>query len=79
MFTTACKFIGLFGQSKDEWNSFKKQNVTLSENAILNKIDERNSARDKKNYKLADKIRNELLDKGILIEDKDGKTTWKIK
>ena len=34
---------------------------------------------DKKNYKLADKIRNELLDKGILIEDKDGKTIWKIK
>ena len=32
-----------------------------------------------KNYILADKIRNELLDKGILIEDKDGKTTWKIK
>ena len=27
---------------------------------------------------LADKIRNELLDKGILIEDKDGKTTWMI-
>ena len=42
LFTTACKFIGLFGQSKDEWNSFKKQNVTLSENDILNKIDEKN-------------------------------------
>ena len=43
------------------------------------KINERNKARDKKDYELADKIRNELLDKGILIEDKDGKTTWKIK
>ena len=40
---------------------------------------ERNKARDKKDYELADKIRNELLDKGILIEDKDGKTIWKIK
>ena len=79
LFTTACKFIGLFGQSKDEWNSFKKQNVKLSENDILNKIDERNKARDKKNYKLADKIRDELLGKGVLIEDKDGKTIWKIK
>ena len=42
-------------------------------------IDQRNKARDNKNYDLADKIRNELMDKGILIEDKDGKTTWKIK
>ena len=42
-------------------------------------IDKRNKAREEKNYKLADEIRNELLDKGVLIEDKDGKTTWKIK
>ena len=79
IFSTACKFVGLLSQSKDKWNSFKKQNVTLTENAILKKIDERNLARDKKDYKLADKIRDELLDKGILIEDKDGKTIWKIK
>ena len=39
----------------------------------------RNEARNTKNYDLADKIRNELLDKGVLIEDKDGKTIWKIK
>ena len=42
-------------------------------------IDQRNDARNSKNYTLADKIRSELLDKGVLIEDKDGKTTWKIK
>ena len=32
-----------------------------------------------KNYELADKIRNELLEKGVQIEDKDGKTSWKFK
>ena len=32
-----------------------------------------------KNYELADKIRNELSENGILIEDKDDKTTWKYK
>ena len=32
-----------------------------------------------KNYDEADKIRDELLDKGVLIEDKDGKTVWKFK
>ena len=43
------------------------------------KIKERNKARDDKNYELADKIRNELLEKGVQIEDKDGKTSWKFK
>ena len=31
------------------------------------------------NYKEADNIRDYLLDKGVLIEDKDGKTIWKFK
>ena len=79
LFTTACNFIGLLNQSKEEWNSLKKKNLKLSEKDILSKINQRNEARQIKNYELADKIRNELLDKGILIEDEDGKTTWKIK
>ena len=79
LFTTACNFIGLLNQSKEEWNTLKKKNLKLSEKDILSKINQRNEARQIKNYELADKIRNELLDKGILIEDEDGKTTWKIK
>ena len=42
-------------------------------------IEKRNIARDNKDYKEADKIRDELLDKGVLIEDKDGKTIWKVR
>ena len=43
------------------------------------KIELRNKARANKNYKEADRIRDDLLDKGVLIEDKDGKTLWKFK
>ena len=45
----------------------------------MSKIDQRNTARNNKNYDEADKIRDELLDKGVLIEDKDDKTTWNYK
>ena len=79
IFTTACNFIGILKDPKDKWVDFKKGMLSLSDKEILIKINERNRAREDKNYILADKIRNELLDKGILIEDKDGKTTWKIK
>ena len=51
----------------------------ISEKDILKKIELRNHARENKDYKKADRIRDELLDKGILIEDKDGKTIWKFK
>ena len=46
---------------------------------INSKIDLRNKARVDKDYKEADRIRDELFDKGVLIEDKDGKTLWKFK
>ena len=52
---------------------------TESDEEIAQKISERNKARKNKDYKAADKIRKELLDKGVLIEDKDDKTLWKFK
>ena len=78
-FNAACNFIGFLEESKEQWLSFKKNKINISEEDINILIDKRNEARNTKNYDLADKIRNELLDKGVLIEDKDGKTIWKIK
>ena len=79
LFNSACNFIGLLTQSKEEWLKLKKSKLSLSDDEINLKIKERNNARDQKKYELADKIRKELSDNGILIEDKDGKTTWKLK
>ncbi len=79
LFVSACQFVGLLNQNKDDWVNFKTSRASISEEEISQKIDNRNKARENKNYDEADKIRNELLDKGVLIEDKDGKTTWKFK
>ena len=78
-FIAGCNFVGLLEDSKEEWLSFKKSKIDISEKEIISMIDKRNEARNNKNYDLADKIRKELLDKGVLIEDKDGKTIWNIK
>jgi cysteinyl-tRNA synthetase len=78
-FYTACNFIGLFNETKEEWLSHKKVKSNITEAEIMKKIDLRNKARINKDYKEADNIRNYLLDKGVLIEDKDGKTIWKFK
>jgi len=79
IFVSACQFVGLLNENKENWMKFKVSKALMSKEEILQKIKERNKAREKKNYEEADKIRNELLDKGVLIEDKDGKTTWKFK
>jgi cysteinyl-tRNA synthetase len=53
----------------------KKQELSPE---ILARIKERERARKEKNYALADKIREELLKKGIILEDTKEGTRWKI-
>lgn len=79
LFTSACNFVGLLSETRQQWLDIKKNKISISQKDILAKIDLRNKARLNKNYEEADKIRDELLDKGVLIEDKDGKTLWKFK
>ena len=79
LFVSACNFIGILNKTKKEWLEFKKKKLSITEADILKKIELRNKAREDKDYKQADLIRDELLDKGVLIEDKDGKTIWKFK
>jgi cysteinyl-tRNA synthetase len=79
LFVSACNFIGILNKTKEEWIATKKKKLSISETDIVKKIELRNKARIDKNYKEADIIRNDLLDKGVLIEDKDGKTIWKLK
>ena len=44
---------------------------------ILSLIEKRAAAKAEKNYKLADEIRDGLKAGGIILEDQNGKTTWK--
>ena len=79
LFNSACKLIGLFDLNKNEWENLKKTNTDISEDLILKKIAARTTAKKNGDFKLADQIRDELLNKGVIIEDKKDKTIWKYK
>jgi cysteinyl-tRNA synthetase len=66
---------GYFERKEARW--LKKGAVTREE--IENLIAERDGARQEKDWKEADRIRSELNDKGIVIEDAPGGTVWKVK
>ena len=78
-FLSSCKLIGLFEEDVKSWKNFKKQKAKINESFIKQKIIDRNNAREKSDYKLADTIRRELENNGIVIEDKKDQTTWKYK
>jgi cysteinyl-tRNA synthetase len=76
-FNKACNLIGLLGEDIKTWESFNKN--LFNNKLIEEKIEDRRNARRQGDYKLADSIRKELDDKGVIIEDKEDQTTWKYK
>jgi len=57
----------------------KQDASNVDKKYILQKIEERIKARKVGDFKLADKIRDELAKNGIAIRDKDSKTEWEYK
>ncbi len=64
-----CDVLGLITEKEEE----------LLDSDIEVLIEERNAARKAKNFARADEIRNELLEKGIVLEDTRQGVTWKRK
>ena len=79
--TQAGKILHLFGRTPLEWYAslMKVKRIGLSEAEIQQKITERRDARIRKDWKLADTIRQELEEKGIILEDKKDRTDWKVR
>jgi cysteinyl-tRNA synthetase len=72
---SGCKFVGFINYSTCEWFKNSKEDISLE---ILEKIEKRKVAKLAKNWTLADQIRQELLDEGVILEDApDGLTYWK--
>ena len=82
------KPLGLFQTSPEDWFGQKIQakdalSIQVEEHVsvqdwVERKIQERNEARNKKDFATADKIRQELSEKAIILEDRpDGTTRWK--
>ena len=79
IFLAGCKLIGLLEEDLVTWKKFKKTKSKIDEKTIKSKIKNRENARKKGDYKLADSLRKELESAGVIIEDKGNKTTWRYK
>jgi cysteinyl-tRNA synthetase len=81
-FTTMGDILGIL--ACDPVDYFKKKQkevlkqIAISEEEILTRIEERKVAREKKDWKRADQIREELLNQGILLKDSPRGTTWEV-
>ena len=78
-----CDVLGMLPGAADAFVSRKKERWLkrqgLAREQVEARLAERNQARKQKKWQEADRIRQELLDKGVMIEDTPSGTEWKIK
>ena len=78
-FLISAQFLGLMNDEPSQWLSWGKDNISVDQNKIELLIAQRNTARANKDFAEADRIRDELENLGIVLEDKGAETTWKTK
>jgi cysteinyl-tRNA synthetase len=80
---TMCDTLGLVQVAPETYFNKKKQRwlrqQSLSEDDVQRAIAARDRARQEKSWREADRIREELQEKGILLEDSPGGTLWKVR
>ncbi len=71
--------LGLLQSSPDAWFRWQppKSPAAIDEKKIAELIDLRLAARNAKNFKEADRIRTELAQQGVILEDGPTGTTWR--
>jgi len=78
-FINSAQLLGLMQCSSSEWIEWHSYENNLDEIKINEFIEQRNLLRQQGDYEAADKIRDQLDELGVILEDKDGKTSWKQK
>lgn len=75
--------LGFFKQEPEKFIQEMKEKylkkIGVEQSYIEEKIEERKEAKANKNYELADSIRTELDEKGVILNDTVDGTTWDIK
>lgn len=69
--------LGFLQQSPADWFAARRVETDMDESVIEDLIKKRIEAKANKDYATADKIRQDLADQGIVLEDSPQGTTWK--
>ncbi|HEY2242863.1 MAG TPA: cysteine--tRNA ligase [Xanthobacteraceae bacterium] len=74
----SAQLIGLLQQTAVLWASFRPASIAIDEKKVTALIAARNAARQAKNFRESDRLRDQLAKMGIVVKDTKDGTTWEI-
>jgi cysteinyl-tRNA synthetase len=76
----SARMLGLLQHSAADWTAWRPAGLAIDDARVERLVGERNAARKARNFKEADRIRDELAGMSVELEDrKDGTTSWRVK
>ncbi|MCX5635514.1 MAG: cysteine--tRNA ligase [Planctomycetota bacterium] len=69
----------VLGIVKDQYEQTSGGDEKIIDSLVKGFIEQRADARNRRDFAMADAIRNKLIDMGIILEDKPGETVWRMK
>jgi cysteinyl-tRNA synthetase len=70
--------MGLLEHKAADWAAWRPSSIAIDEARIESLISARNAARKAKDFKEADRIRDELTAMGVVLKDSKDGTTWEV-
>ena len=74
----SAQLIGLLQRAAEQWANFRPASIAIDENKVTSLIAARNAARQAKNFRESDRLRDELAKMGVVVKDTKEGTTWEI-
>ncbi len=74
----SAQLIGMLQETPASWEAFRPASMAVDETEIASLIAARNVARQAKDFRESDRIRDELAKMGVALKDSKDGTTWEI-
>ncbi len=74
----SAQLLGLLQQTAALWANFRPASIAIDENKVTALIAARAAARQAKNFRESDRLRDELAKMGVVVKDTKDGTTWEI-
>jgi cysteinyl-tRNA synthetase len=72
------RMLGFLNESAAQWAARRQQSADIDASKVEGLISARNAARQSKDFKESDRIRDELAAMGVVLKDSKEGTTWEI-
>ena len=72
------RLLGFLSESAGQWRERKQRASGVDVKQVEQLIAERTAARERKDFKESDRLRDQLVAMGVVLKDSKAGTTWEV-